>query len=478
MSMSVAANPGASGPAGADDRDEAAAGTTAPEPAHDGNITAAQWLGGPTRPERQNRSRPRVAEVLTPLIAGLLGEHLPIRFEFWDGSTTAPPSAVATIRMTRPDALRRILWMPNELGLGRAYVAGDLELDGDLFGLIIAFRDATRPSAIGERARTVATAANAARRLGLIERPLPPPPEEARISGWRHSLGRDAQAISHHYDVGNDFYRLVLGPTMTYSCARFVDAETSLEDAQTAKYELICRKLGLHQRAGTRLLDVGCGWGSMALHAAAHHGARVVGITISRTQAALARQRVADAGLSALVEIRLQDYRELAGERFDAISSIGMSEHVGQARLGAYFETLRGVLAPQGRLLNHAISAVGGSTLGRNSFVGRYVFPDGELADVGNLVLEMEQAGFEVRDVESLREHYARTLRQWVTNIEADWDKAVELAGAARAKIWRLYMAGSAIGFEDGGIAIHQALGVLPTAAGDSGMPATRHGWG
>ena len=201
---------------------------------------------------------------------------------------------------------------------------------------------------------------------------------------------------------------------MTYSCARFTDPAMDLADAQAAKHELICRKLGLDERPGGRLLDVGCGWGSMAIHAATHHDVSVVGITISEAQAALARQRVAAAGVADRVEIRLQDYRQLGDERFDAISSIGMSEHVGEKMLGRYFEILHAALAPQGRLLNHAISSTGGSKIGRTSFIGRYVFPDGELIDVGDSVLAMERAGFEVRDVESLREHYALTLRAWV----------------------------------------------------------------
>ena len=280
----------------------------------------------------------------------------------------------------------------------------------------------------------------------MIGRPLPPPPQEARLTGWRHSLRRDQQAISHHYDVGNDFYRLVLGPSMTYSCARFVDDATSLDDAQAAKHDLVARKLGLDQREGMRLLDVGCGWGSMAIHAATHYRASVVGITISREQVESARKRVSEAGVGDLVEIRMQDYRQLGDERFDAISSIGMAEHVGAKRLDEYFSILHRALVPTGRLLNHAISSVGGSRMGRRSFVGRYVFPDGELIDVGASVLAMERAGFEVRDVESLREHYAKTLRAWVANLEANWDAAVAAADVARARIWRLYMAGSAVG--------------------------------
>jgi cyclopropane-fatty-acyl-phospholipid synthase len=278
--------------------------------------------------------------------------------------------------------------------------------------------------------------------------------------------------------VGNDFYRLFLGPSLTYSCARFAEEHASLEDAQAAKHELISRKLGLDARPGMRLLDIGCGWGSMALHAATRHGAEVVGVTISAEQAALARERVAAAGLSDRVEIRLQDYRDLSGETFDAVSSVGMFEHVGSERTAEYFSVVRSLLQPHGRLLNHAISSVGGSVMGPKSFIARYVFPDGELLDVGEVVLAMERAGFEVRDVESLREHYAKTLRHWVANLEASWDEAVAMVGPARARIWRLYMAASALGFEDGGIAIHQVLGVVPDKAGDSGMPATRREWG
>lgn len=421
-----------------------------------------------------------VAAAMRPVIEGGFGRKIPIRFEFWDGSMLNPrDQTVATLRFNSPDAIRRLLWMPNELGLGRAYVSGDIDLDGDLVDVVMAFRDAKPEVANTARPwRALPSAVMAAKRVGALGRPLPPPPEEARLHGWRHSLRRDANAIGHHYDVGNDFYELLLGPTMTYSCARFAQPDVTLEDAQTAKHDLVCRKLGLHEHPGARLLDVGCGWGSMAIHAALHYDAKVVGITISKAQAERARKRISDAGVTDRVEIRLQDYRDLTGETFDAISSVGMSEHVGHGKIDQYFATLRSVLVPQGRLLNHAISSVGGSTLGPRSFIGRYVFPDGELIDVGNVVLSMEEAGFEVRDVESLREHYARTLRCWVSNLESNWDQAVAMVGAPRAKVWRLYMAGSAVGFEDGGIGIHQVLGVVPTDMGTAGMPPTRRDWG
>jgi cyclopropane-fatty-acyl-phospholipid synthase len=418
------------------------------------------------------------AESLGPLLRALLGRMLPVRLEFWDGSVieSDAPNPPGTVRVNSPEAVRRLLWSPDELGLGRAYVAGDLDADGDIVAMVEVLRDAT-PKDLRLRSKAALEAIAAARRAGVIGAPLPPPPQEARLKGWRHSLGRDRRAISHHYDVGNDFYRIVLGPSMTYSCARFVDDEMSLDDAQAAKHDLVARKLGLDQREGMRLLDIGCGWGSMAIHAATRYRAEVVGITISREQVELAQKRVVEAGVGDLVDIRMQDYRELGDERFDAISSIGMAEHVGAKRVDDYFSILHTALVPTGRLLNHAISSVGGSRLGRRSFVGRYVFPDGELLDVGDTVKAMERAGFEVRDVESLREHYARTLRAWVANIEGNWETAVAAADVARARIWRLYMAGSAVGFTDGGINIHQVLGVVPTASGESAIPPTRAGW-
>jgi cyclopropane-fatty-acyl-phospholipid synthase len=414
---------------------------------------------------------------MAPLLARLLGDRLSIRFEFWDGSTTGPADAVGAVNVRRSDALRRLLWAPGELGLARAFVAGDIDVEGNIIDVVEALSGRLVKGDVGSGPTAAASALRAAVQLRAAGPPLPPPPEEIQPHGVRHSRRRDARAISHHYDVGNDFYRIVLGEAMTYSCARFTRDNATLAEAQASKHELICRKLGLPEMAEPRLLDVGCGWASMAIHAARHHGARVVGITISAEQAAEAKRRVDEAGLSDRIDIRLQDYRDLAGESFDAISSIGMFEHVGAAKTAEYFATLHGLLRPQGRLLNHAISSVGGSKLGRRSFLNRYVFPDGELQDVGETTLAMERAGFEVRDVESLREHYALTLRQWVANLEQDWDRAVQLVGEGRARVWRLYMGASVIGFEDGGVNVHQILGVVPDERGRSGMPRTRDGW-
>jgi len=430
------------------------------------------------RPVEQVEVPGDAATHLEPLVRAMLGHDSPVRFELWDGSSFGS-SGGGTIRVNSAMAVRRLLWAPGELGLARAFVAGDMDIDGDIFVVLDALAPHARSVGRGRMAQALPAALLAARRLGIVGgAPKPPPEEHVRVVARRHSKRRDADAIAHHYDVGNDFYRIVLGEAMTYSCARFVPSSVSLAEAQAAKHELVCRKLGLHERPGMRLLDVGCGWGSMAMHAAEHHGARVVGVTISKEQVALARQRVAAAGLADRVEIRLEDYRDLGCETFDAISSIGMFEHVGASRTADYFEVLHRLLMPRGRLLNHAISHPGNSRLRTRTFIGRYVFPDGELLDVGRTAFAMQRAGFELRDVEQLREHYGLTLRSWVANLEARWSDAVALVGEGRARVWRLYMAASALSFEAGMIGVHQTLGVKPSADGRSGMPPTRAGWG
>ncbi|MFI0937971.1 class I SAM-dependent methyltransferase [Streptomyces sp. NPDC021020] len=423
-----------------------------------------------------------------------LSRPFPLRVRAWDGSEAGPPGTPALVFRHRR-ALRRILWRPGELGLARAWVAGELTVDGDLHdaldrlsGLLWERPEPDPQAPAGAAVRQVldalrdpATYRLARGVLALTGPGLPPapPPEEVRPrSGPAHTKRRDRAAISHHYDVGNDFYALVLGPSMVYSCAVWPDEDTTLEQAQSAKLDLVCRKLGL--REGQRLLDVGCGWGSMVMHAAAHYGVRATGITLSVEQAEFARKRVAEAGLDDLVEIRVQDYREVTDSPFDAISSIGMAEHVGSRRYLEYARILHGLLRPGGRLLNHQIARRplrDEEAYHVDEFIDRYVFPDGELAPVGATVSRLEEAGFEVRDVEALREHYGRTLRAWVANLEANWRQAVRLVRPGRARVWQLYMAASAVAFERNRIGVNQVLAVRTAEDGDAEMPRTRSNW-
>lgn len=424
---------------------------------------------------------------LATLLDELFDHHLPVAVEAYDGSRAGPADAAATVVFRSPDALARIATRPGELGLVRAYVAGDLDFEGDIYQLMSIVTD-TPPVHL-----TPGVVIGLAKALGRDSlRRLPPPEEEAHLHGGIHTKKRDSDAIVHHYDVSNAFYRLVLGPSMTYSCAVFTSPDTTLEQAQANKYDLVCRKLGLEP--GMRLLDVGCGWGGMLLHAAEHYGVSGVGVTLSNAQEELARKRVAEAGLEGRVEIRRQDYRDIADGPFDAISSIGMFEHVGRYRMEEYFHRLYDLLVPEGRLLNHAIARPGypqpATSMGNltaagrrlataagsrytskidSPFMQRYVFPDGELHELGTVVSMLQESAFEVRHVESLREHYALTLRQWVSNLEEHWDEAVEEATEGRARVWRLYMAASALGFERNDLQIHQVL-ATKTTGGVSGL--------
>lgn len=414
------------------------------------------------------------------MLRDALGDDFPVAVCTWDGARVGSADASATILVRSRQAAARLVQAPGQLGLARAYVAGDLDVEGDIFAALAA------GEALGGARPSVAQWARLARvagRRGL--RRLPVPAEEAHLHGRRHGRARDRAAISYHYDVSNDFYQAILGPSMTYSCALFADPEVSLEVAQTAKHELVCRKLGLER--GQRLFDVGCGWATMVRYAARHHDVEAVGVTLSGAQAEWAAKAIVEDGLTDLVAVRFADYRDVADGPFDAISSVGMSEHVGAAQLPAYFEHLFGLLAPGGRLLNHAISSLPArrparwpspvparlrrsAGFARDSFIERYVFPDGELVEVGTVVSAMQAAGFEVRHVESLREHYGLTLRRWVANLETGWDAAVAAAGLTRARTWRLYLAGSARSFEAARIGVHQVLAVKPDR-GRSGLP-------
>jgi cyclopropane-fatty-acyl-phospholipid synthase len=425
---------------------------------------------------------------LASLLAGFVKGDLPIAIEAYDGSRAGPDDAPATVVIRSRDAVSRVLTRPGELGIARAYVAGDVDIEGDVFA-VLGFADSAADLRFEPKLLVALL-----RETGLQGiKPLPPPPEEARLRGGVHTRSRDRAAITHHYDVSNDFYRLVLGPSMTYSCGVFEAPSQTLEEAQHNKYELIARKLDLEP--DMRLLDVGCGWGGMLLHAAGRHGVSGVGVTLSHEQEELATKRIAEAGLADRLEVRLQDYRDVRDGPFDAISSIGMFEHVGRTRMQQYFARLYELLPPGGRLLNHAISrpgypqpdtpvgratatarrvatALGSRTTSKiqSDFMERYVFPDGELHEVGVVVSMLQETGFEVRHVESLREHYALTLRRWVANLEGNWDAAVAEVGAGRARVWRLYMAASALGFERNDIQIHQVLAAR-TEGGASDMP-------
>ncbi|MFF7319621.1 class I SAM-dependent methyltransferase [Streptomyces albogriseolus] len=425
---------------------------------------------------------------LTGILEQLLGAPLPVRIRTWDGSQAGPPDApVLVVRNRR--ALRRLLFKPGELGLARAWVAGDLTIDGDLYTVldllagIVWERD--------EDARTLAQSLrdpefrSAVRRLfAMAGPPLPPAPPREEVRRPRrglHTKRSDKRAVSHHYDVGNEFYEIVLGPSMVYSCAYWPapPPEGTLEQAQHDKLELVARKLAL--RPGQRLLDVGCGWGSMAIHAAREHGVNVVGITLSQEQAAYARKRIAEEGLTDRVEIRVQDYRDVADGPYDAISSIGMAEHVGSERYLEYATVLHRLLSPGGRLLNHQIARRpqrDESSYQVDEFIDAYVFPDGELAPLGTTVSLLERAGFEVRDVESIREHYALTLRRWVANLESGQARATALAGPGRTRVWLLYMAASALAFERNRIGVNQVVAVRTPESGASGVPLRARVWG
>jgi cyclopropane-fatty-acyl-phospholipid synthase len=421
---------------------------------------------------------------LTTLAEELSGAPLPVRIRAWDGSESGPPGA-PTLVVRHRRALRRLLWRPGELGLARAWVAGEIDIDGDLYEALDVLagllwdRGADQKAAVHPvRDPRLRAAARGLLKLGGALPPPPPPPEEVRRrTGPLHTRRRDKEAISHHYDVGNDFYGLVLGPSMVYSCAYWDDACT-LEEAQRDKLDLVCRKLGLAE--GDRLLDVGCGWGSMAVHAAREYGAHVTGVTLSREQAVHARKRIADEGLTDRVEIRVQDYRDVRDGPYDAISSIGMAEHVGRVRYREYADQLFSLLVPGGRLLNHQIARrpeKDESAYRIDEFIDRYVFPDGELAPLGRTVATLEEAGFEVRDVQAIREHYARTLRAWVTNLESAWPQAARLTSAGRARVWRLYMAASAVSFERNRIGVNQILAVRTPDSGSSGVPLRTRDW-
>jgi cyclopropane-fatty-acyl-phospholipid synthase len=375
----------------------------------------------------------------------------PFAVEFWDG-TRLPASnggGGPTFFVRSPRAAAHVLRAPGQLGLGRAYVSGDIEVDD--IDAVIALLDSWKPPAPESKARLLAGAVRAA---GLT-RPPRRPASELRPSGRRHSKERDARAVRHHYDVSNEFFKLFLDESTTYSCAIFSRGAETLEAAQEEKLEIVCRKLGLKE--GERVLDVGCGWGSFSLWAATRHGARVTGITLSPPQAEEARRRAEAAGVADRVEIRVMDYRDLAGEKFDAISSIGMVEHVGAEQIDVYARTLAGLLDPGGRLLNHGIARLRHSDPEAGPFSERYVFPDGDPLHLSRVLLALERAGFVTRHVEEFGADYAETLRHWTRRLDENLDEAIRLAGSERVRVWRLYLRAARNGFENGFTSIYQA---------------------
>jgi len=415
----------------------------------------------------------RLAEILEIFAAG---DGLPLKFTAYDGSSAGCAEATLGLGLLTPRGTTYLATAPGEIGLARAYVSGDLELlgvhPGDPYPLLKALaaqNDIKRPSA--------RLLVDVVRSIGLERlKPIAPPPQEAlprwrRIAeGLRHSKTRDAEAIHHHYDVSNTFYEWVLGPSMTYTCACYTDSDATLEEAQDNKYRLVFEKLRL--RPGDRLLDVGCGWGGMVRYAA-RHGVNAIGVTLSREQALWAQKAIADEGLTDFAEVRHCDYRDIDGTGFDAVSSIGLTEHIGVANYPAYFSFLQSKLRSGGLLLNHCITRPDNKGAAPASgFIDRYVFPDGELTGSGRIITEAQNAGLEVVHEENLRHHYALTLRDWCRNLVEHWDEAVAEVGLATAKVWGLYMAGSRLGFETNVVQLHQVLAVkLDDRGGDGGLP-------
>ncbi|MBF8192651.1 class I SAM-dependent methyltransferase [Nonomuraea sp. K274] len=409
---------------------------------------------------------------LATIFEKIVGTNANLAFMAYDGSKAGPDGADLAIEVKSPIAVAYLAQAPGELGLARAYVSGHIDVHGDLYTLL------DRMWNITTNDLTTAEKLGAVRSLGV--KPLlmrvPPPPQEMRQSalarlGSRHAKQRDAEAIHHHYDVSNLFYSWVLGPSMAYTCAVFPSEDATLEEAQYAKFDLVARKLGLEP--GMRLLDVGCGWGGMVIHAAKHYGVKALGVTLSKQQAEWAQQAIIDAGLQDLAEVRFMDYRDVQETDFDAVSSIGLTEHIGKSNVPSYFTFLYGKLKPGGRLLNHCITRPTGKekTFNKGGFINRYVFPDGELESVGWLTRQMEDLGFEIRHEENLREHYAKTLRHWCDNLDANWQDAVQEVGLGTARVWALYMAGCIVGFERNKVQLHQVLGVKLDQKGRSGVP-------
>ncbi|SUA75208.1 Cyclopropane-fatty-acyl-phospholipid synthase [Nocardia otitidiscaviarum] len=401
-----------------------------------------------------------IAEIFETLIDG----DMPIRFTAYDGSTTGPADSEFGLEIKNPRGVNYIATAPGDLGMARAYIAGDMLAHGvhpgDPYALLKAM------AGLKFRRPTALQLVVIARSLGWeLMKPVPPPPQEAMprwrrvaLEGLRHSKLRDAEAIHHHYDVSNTFYEYVLGPSMTYTCAAYDNENQTLEEAQENKYRLVFDKLRLKE--GDRLLDIGCGWGGMVRYAA-KRGVKVIGATLSAEQAEWAQRRIREEGLTDLAEVRHSDYRDVPEGDFDAISSIGLTEHIGVHNYPAYFTFMKSKLRDGGLFLNHCITRPDNTrTTKAGDFIDRYVFPDGELIGSGRIISEIQNVGLEVLHEENLRRHYALTLSEWCDNLVENWDKAVAEVGEGTAKVWGLYMAGCQLGFERNVVQLHQVLGV------------------
>ncbi|MCW2786253.1 MAG: methyltransferase protein [Marmoricola sp.] len=415
-----------------------------------------------------------IADAFSALLIG----DIPFRFTAYDGSSAGPEDAEFGLNLRTERGLSYLMTAPGDLGLARAYVMGDLEISGahpgDPFPALMMIKGSK--AGLKFRTPSAAEAVALVRTVGLANLIPPPVPEQEHLPRWRrlmegflHTPERDAEVIHHHYDVSNRFYEMVLGPSMTYTCACYPSVDATLEEAQFHKYDLVCRKLDL--KPGQRLLDIGCGWGGMVRHAVEHYGVTALGVTLSAEQAFWAQQRIKEERLDDRAEVRHLDYRNVTEGDFDAISSIGLTEHIGLANYPAYFAFMRDKLKPEGRMLNHCITRSDNRRTSTGAFIDRYVFPDGELTGSGTIITEIQDAGLEVHHEENLRMHYAMTLAGWNKNLVDNWDECVAEVGEGTARVWGLYMAGSRMGFETNEIQLHQVLATRTTADGESGFP-------
>ena len=417
-----------------------------------------------------------VAAKLSALMTPLVGTELPVRIHAWDGSEAGPANA-PVLRITSRRALRRLLWQPDELGIAQAYITGEIDVPGGSRELADGLRtvwEKSRTTGSGPitlTAREKLSAATLALRLGALgPRPIVPA-SQAKLTGTLHTRARDRAAIAHHYDLSNEFYSLILDESMAYSSAYYETDDLTLAQAQRAKLDLICRKLGL--RPGMRLLDVGCGWGSLSLHAAEHYGVRVLGVTISGQQHEFIGKRIAERGLSDRVEVRVQDYREVAEQPFDAVSSIEMGEHVGEHNYPVYAGALFSHVKPTGRLLLQQMSRRSDAAPGGGPFIESYIAPDMHMRPLSETLGFLERAGFEIRNVQALREHYVRTVDAWLETFESHYSEAVAMVGDEMARVWRLYLVGGGLSFEEGRMGVDQILAVRPSPSGTSHLPPT-----